>query len=151
MRIHALIKAKREALGFSDVDVAQKSGLSIYEYGDIEQHENELFNVTALHQVRRLARVLGLSIDDIMIAAHVGYEATAQQSASSDLPRNSVVGRARKSIGLSREQLAEALGYGTDAVDALETDPMFLENWSLDLIVTLAKTLRLQVRRLLEE
>lgn len=44
------IRSQREALGLTEREVADKVGLSIYEYGDIEQYADELLTVTRLDQ-----------------------------------------------------------------------------------------------------
>jgi hypothetical protein len=41
-----IIRAHRRHLGLSATQVAQEAGLSIYEYGDIEQHADEVAAVT---------------------------------------------------------------------------------------------------------
>lgn len=42
-KAHILIRTHREKLSMSEVMAAQKSGLTIYEYGDVEQYEDEVF------------------------------------------------------------------------------------------------------------
>jgi transcriptional regulator with XRE-family HTH domain len=67
------IKALRERLGKSDLEMAQLLGLNIYCYGDLEFHDDELVSMITLSQALRLASLLGAKLHDLL-----GDDATAR-------------------------------------------------------------------------
>jgi transcriptional regulator with XRE-family HTH domain len=145
---HQLIKARREALGLSDVQVGERTGLSVYEYGDIEQYADEIFSVTDLRQVRVLCQVLGIDLFELF---DLTCEFCGQNQLSTDylLPRNELVRKQRLALGMSEEQLGDDIGFEARTVQYLEEDKDHLEGWSYELIEELAKLLKLPVQILL--
>jgi len=143
------IKAQRHSLRLTDAEVAQKSGMSIHEYCDIEQHEDELITVTPLSDIKRLCETLGLSVFEIL-GIECGYCArrlTVEKAAR--LTRERLVRRARKKIGLSEYDLGEQLGFESEAIRDMEQDAQFLENWPIVHINNLASALSIPIQDLL--
>jgi transcriptional regulator with XRE-family HTH domain len=95
MKSHELIKSRRVSLGLTDVQVAEKTGVSIYEYGDIEQHIDEISTVTELGQVRRLCKALDLDMFQLVAldCAFCGQDQSFQRDYSG--PRNELIRRQR--------------------------------------------------------
>lgn len=139
---HALIKARRAALGLSELDVANLCGLSVYEYGDIEQHRDELFEVTHLRQAKYLCDALDLEPFEIfgLVCAFCTNKAACQDDYS--LPRNELVRKQRVALGFSPDDLGDAIGFETVAIENMEDDPDFFEGWSFELISELASVLK---------
>lgn len=133
-RAHELIRARRIALGAGEVEVATGCGLSVYEYGDIEQHRDELFQVAHLRQARCLCDRLGLDIFEIF---DMNCAFCADGAAYHDdylLPRNELVRKQRTALGFSQADLGDEIGFETAAIENMENDPDFFEEWSFDLI-----------------
>jgi transcriptional regulator with XRE-family HTH domain len=145
---HQEIRSRREALGLSDVQVAEMVGLSIDEYWDVEQHAHEIFGVTDLGEVRRLCEVLGFDVFQLLGVTCAFCEQSAQAHDWS-LPRNQLIRRQRIALGLSEEELAEEIGFEKRTVQYLEEESEHLEGWSYELIEDLARVLRIPLQVLL--
>jgi len=140
-----LIKSRREALGLTDVQVAEATGLSIHEYGDIERHADEIFTVTELRQVRKLATNVGIELFQLfdLNCAFCEQQQSSQQEYS--LPRNELIRRQRTALGLTQDLLGDEIGFEVVAIQDMETREDFLEDWSFELIRNLAKILKTPV------
>lgn len=136
-----IIKQNRERMKLTDSFVAEKVGMTIHEYGDIEQYEDELFTVTQLGEVRKLCELLNIEICDLL-------NLDRSLVASKHVEPNKLVHDKRISLGLSKEQLAEKIGFETLVVDQIENDAEFLERWSFELIKELALTINEPVEKL---
>jgi transcriptional regulator with XRE-family HTH domain len=145
---HKLIKARRESLGLSGVQVSKQIGLSVSEYGDIEQYEDELFTVTQLHQIRKLCDVFGVQLFQLLDLTCT-FCGPVPFLTDYLLPRNELVKRQRNSLGISQEALSDEIGFEMVAIENMELRDDFLENWSFELIAELAKILKLPVQVLL--
>jgi DNA-binding XRE family transcriptional regulator len=119
------------------------------EYWDIEHHEDEGFTVAQLGKIRAIGRVLNL---DILSIFGIGCQFCANDiSVLKQLfpPRNELISQRRMSLGLTRNQLGDRIGFETVAVEQMERDPDFLEQLSVELIGELAGVLELPVHALL--
>ena len=65
MKVNKLIKSRREQLGWDDIYMPGRVGLSWSEYYDIEANEDELKEVTPLMTVRRIAEAIAIPIHDL--------------------------------------------------------------------------------------
>jgi transcriptional regulator with XRE-family HTH domain len=144
-----LIKSRREALGLTDVQVAEATGLSIHEYGDIEQHADEIFTVTELRQVRKLAARVGIDLFQLFDLSCAFCEQSQSFQQEYSLPRNELIRRQRTALGLTQDQLGDQIGFDVVAIQDMETSEDFLEGWSFELIRDLAKILKTPVQVLL--
>ena len=137
-----LIKMQREKLALTEVDVAKQVGLSIHEYADIEQHEDELFTVTHLGEVRKLCDLLNIEICDLL-----GLDCSLVTG--KHIKPNKLVHDKRISLELSKAQLADKIGFETLVIDQIENDAGFLEGWSFELIKELAMAINEPVENLI--
>lgn len=137
------IKVQREFLGLSQAQLADKIGLSSSEYWDIEAHEDESYSVVHLSKLKKLCRELKL---DLMELFQISCEFCGQGNPyrpEYEFDRAALIHETRMKKGLSIEKLSELLGFEEGTVRQMETDPMFLEEWSLELIQNLASVLGL--------
>lgn len=137
-----MITARRVALGADEVEVAKDSGLSIYEYGDIEQYRDEIFEVTHLRQAKCLCDRLGLDIFEIF---DMDCAFCADSAAYHDdylLPRNELVQKRCAALGFSQEELGDLIGFETIAIVNMEKNPDFFEEWSFELVHNTALVLK---------
>jgi transcriptional regulator with XRE-family HTH domain len=125
-KINNAIKAQREKLGLTDIDVAKSAGLSIHEYADIEQYEDELKTVTHLCQVRRLCAVLEIDLYDLFNLDVV--------LSNEGIPVPKLVREKRKLLDISKAELAEKIGFEELVIDQIENQDDFFEDWSFELI-----------------
>jgi transcriptional regulator with XRE-family HTH domain len=60
------IRRRREELGKSDVEVAERLGVNDASYADLELHDDELTSVLSLSQAMTLASILNVSLDSLL-------------------------------------------------------------------------------------
>jgi DNA-binding XRE family transcriptional regulator len=102
-----------------------------------------------LHALRSICAALGL---DILTLFGIECHFCAGNCPDADLfrlGRNELISRRREAVGLTREQLGDRIGFETTAIEEMERDPAFLEQWSVELILELAKELRIPEHALL--
>lgn len=146
MKPNEFLRSRRESLGLTDGDVAARAGMTIHEYGDIEQHEKESTDVVSLRQLRRVLSVLESSIPLFLGSIEIAPPASTQEIQYFYASRADLIKKSREAMGIAPKDLAETLGYDVDAINALENDPTFLDEWPLELIGRLAQELRLPLR-----
>jgi transcriptional regulator with XRE-family HTH domain len=138
------VRKARHKLGLSDTEAASQIGISISEYGDIEQHADELASTVALKDVRRLSEVLQLELFDL-----IGLSSHERLAGSPGAKRNELIGLRMGELNLSPKQLADQLGFEESAIHAMLLDPQFLEQWPIDLIESLADEIKVPISILL--
>jgi transcriptional regulator with XRE-family HTH domain len=149
MKPHDRIRVARDRLGLSVNDVALKAGVEIPAYRDVEIYEDEAFSVVPLGDLRSICRVLEL---DLLAMFEVADLADGSNGLAGDLVhlrRNELIQRRRTELGLTREQLGDLIGFETIAVEQMEQEPDFIEQWPLELIETLAAALSVSPRVLI--
>jgi transcriptional regulator with XRE-family HTH domain len=143
------IKMRRKELGLTDVEASKETGLSIYEYGDIEQHADEIFAVTSLSKVKEILRILKLDFFELF-EIHCVFCGESQACVKEyALARHELIRKRREGKGLSREELGNRLGFYEAEIENLETYPDHLETWPIDLIKSLATELNVPIQILL--
>src|SRR5437899_777466 len=106
MGMAKIIRDRRLELGLSDVDVADKLGLTVSGLGDIELHDDELETAVPLGTVRRLCSLLGLPLRQVL-KMPVGE---ASRGSEGQRP-GEIVRRRREQSGYSQLDLAERVGF----------------------------------------
>ncbi len=145
MGINQTIKNNRIRKGLSEEELAQKIGLTLMEYHDIEAYPDEIKTVTHLKEVRLLCKALDINLLDLL---GVGEKFRDEKDS---IPRNQLIQRSRENLNLSREELADKIGFEKITVQEIENDESFLEQWSIELISNLARELYLPIERLLNK
>lgn len=142
------IAQRREELRLPPSDVAARSGLSMDQYRDLEQHRDEAFEFLDLRQVKQVCDALGLSLADEIKSLLEGDRRILGTSRSA-VQRNRLIEERRNALHLSREELGERLGLHKDTVKHMEQDPEFLETWPISYSRDLAAVLSLPLSVLL--
>ncbi len=142
------IKLRRIELGLTDKDVADKSGLSIHEYDDIEQHADEIYTVTELKKIKAICSALNLDFFDL---CNIKCAFEEGQSFSDEflLPRNELIAKRIIKSGLSKEGFGDRIGFYAEEILKLEQNPDHLETWRLENIKELSKLLEIPLQILL--
>jgi transcriptional regulator with XRE-family HTH domain len=120
MSIAKIIRDRRLELGLSDVEVAEKLGLTPSGLGDLELHDDELETAISLGTVRCLCSLLGLSLRQVL-KMPVG-DATLL---SEEQWPGEVMRLRREQGGHSQLDLAERVGFDEATIKSLETIPSF--------------------------
>ncbi len=149
MKPNELIRARREELGLKVAEVAATAALGGPAYRDIESYEDEAYKTVELRALRSICKVLGLNLLSMF-----GIECRLCTGDGSDagffrLPRNQLISQRRIALGLAREQLGDRIGFEMVAIEEMEEDPAYLEEWSVELIQQLATELRIPAQALL--
>jgi transcriptional regulator with XRE-family HTH domain len=143
------IRIRREELGLKMSDVARSARIGIDAYRDIEWHEDEAFTTANLGTMRAICKFLRLDLFSLFdIDGDLSSEVGAERHASKPI-RNIVISTKRIALGLTREELGDLVGFETIAIDQIEENPDFLEQWSIQLIENLASQLQLSISVLL--
>jgi len=140
MRANEKIKNRRLEVGLSEVEAAQRSGLSTDGYWDVELYDDEIFEVVNLKNVKQLCSVFELDPFELF-ELECAFCAGAPFLQDYLLPRNEIVRRHRLANGWSTEVLGDKIGFYTQAIDDIETDPEYLDSWSVNLVRELASHL----------
>jgi transcriptional regulator with XRE-family HTH domain len=145
MKVNERIRRRREELGFNLSEVARFARIGVDAYRDVERYENEAFAVATLGTMRAICGALTLdmlSLFNIICPPQQGDEVGQRDL---ELSRNVIISAQRNALGLTREELGNRIGFETIAIDQMENEPDFLEQWSIELIENLASELRLPI------
>ena len=138
-------------MGLSDTDIVEKTNISICEFGDIEAYPDELVTVTFLKEVKELCVILKFDVFELFgISSHYPLKNEGETNhIDHTLPRHKLIKKKREELGLSQEELGDNLGFYTIAIEEMEKDEEFLERWTMELIIKLAKELKLSLNSLI--
>lgn len=143
------IRKRRTELRLSDIVVAEKCGLSIHEYSDVEQHADEIMTAVPLKKVKQICDILSINLLDLLEIQCEYCLGKESYDSEHSLPLNRLISVTRTSMGISKDELADRLGFFIDAVDEMEEDENYLENWPIDIITNLSNELNLPIQILL--
>lgn len=135
------IKKRRLEMGLSQDDVYRATGLSWNEYFDIELHASEALTVAHLGKLKGICQLLELNLLDLAGVQCEFCKLGLSYSAAFLMPRNKQIKQRREERGLSRNELADRLGFHEIAVAEMEEKENFLEEWSVQLIQALSREL----------
>jgi DNA-binding XRE family transcriptional regulator len=138
MDVNEKIKRRRKELGLSDTEVANKVGLSIHEYGDVEQHADEIFAVVELLRVKEICQMLKFDFFELFDMNCSFCREGNQHLESYSLPRNDLIRKRRIEMGLSVEELGDRIGFEETAVKDMEKDTDYLETWPINYVKDLS-------------
>lgn len=130
------IAEARSRLGLSDVDVADRVGITIHSYYDLEAYNDEAFTVTSLAKLGELARVLGTSARFILVAEDANQPTPV---ITFDVISRRLSERLAQAA-TTPEAFGEATGWD---VGGLLADPRSLAEWPVDGLYQLATALDL--------
>ena len=116
--------------------------MSVSEYRDVELYEDELTAVLALNNARSLAAILGFEIGTLL-----GTGSLAERACNK--PRHIVLAEARARLGVSTNEMAEAIGFDEAFVHRIENDDCALESYPYNVFRIVADYLGLDPRSLL--
>lgn len=150
MSANEVIFERRKQLGLSDTEVSKIVGISIHEYGDIEQHPNEILLVTDLSKVKKVCEILGIDIMTLVDIKCAFCEIGNSYSEVYSLPRNELIRKHRRTMGLTQEEFGDKIGFDVAEVKNLESLSSHLETWPIDYIRDLSNVIEVPLQILLE-
>lgn len=141
MSPHNFVKFAREKLQLDMEDVAERCGLSWYEFRDIESHEDEFFTSLPVGISKCICEALQLDFRQLLKKR---YPTKGRETVSfSQVEQTALIVKRRFELGLSEKELEDAVGLKDGVVGKLESGDISLESWPLDQINLLAKALAL--------
>lgn len=141
MKPNEKISQQRREMQLSAIDVADRGGVGREAYRDIEAYEDEAYTTVPLANLRSIASILGLNLLSLFELPSA-FCSNSQSGSIKILPRNLIVQEREKALGIGRSQLSDLIGFEEQTIARMESEPDFLEEWSVDLIVQLAKILQ---------
>lgn len=148
--INKEIEARRRRLGLRDIDVAYNARLSIHEYGDLEQYSHELFDVVPLYHVKKVLRNLEFDWFKLFDLRCVFCDEGAADDEDYWLRRSVLVQKRRNSLGLSRDELGDRIGFEAWEIERVEMYTAHLESWVIENILKLASEIAVPPQMLLD-
>ena len=148
--VNEKIRARREELKLSDIDLARSTRLSIYEYGDVEQHSDEIHLVVPLYHVKKICEVLRLPFLELFGFPCAFCGEGVPHHDDYWLSRSSLVERRRKALGISIDELGDRAGFKGLEMRNVETYTAHLESWAIDNILELSAALQIPGQVLLD-
>ena len=148
--INKIIEKRRVELNLRDLLVAEKIGLNIDWYCDIEWHEDELESTVSLEIVKKLFDILQL---DFFTMAEIECHFCVLKNeylADFELPRNELIKRKRTALNMTRLELGDKVNFYEIEIENMERDADLLEGWVIEDIMLLAQTLELPPQILLD-
>ena len=118
---HQLIQQRRKEIGLSASEIARLIGISNSRYQDVELHDDEVVDVLPLRNTRRLAEVLGISLDELLGIA--GRAGVVEDQLAIIRNRRALAKDARRRLGVSPTKMANDIGFEKAFVHNLE------KNW----------------------
>jgi transcriptional regulator with XRE-family HTH domain len=149
MRANEIVRSARERQGLSEEQVAARSGLTIYEYGDVEQHADEICSAISLAAARRICGALNIDLSELLVAEHLLSLQTAGTSPQSIVPRHQLIRDHRIARSVSVSDVANAIGFEEAAVVLGESKEDYLETLPIRVLIDWARHLGLDVRSML--
>jgi len=149
-QINEKIKQRRLELGLTDSEVARQTNMTIYEYGDVESHADEIFVVVPLYHVKKLINTLKTDFFDLFSIPCAFCEDGFTHFDEYWLRRNSLVKKKREMLGLSTDELGDKVGFFQTEIELVETYVAHLESWVIENIFHLANQLQIPPQVLLD-
>jgi DNA-binding XRE family transcriptional regulator len=140
--VGTIIRDARERLGLTQEFCAQKCGLSVAWYVDVETSDDEFFDNISLGTARRLCLLLGLDLLDL--AAEYLKVPIGDRSPMDDTrfwSRHDLVTRTLLAKAMTDADLADAIGFGTITVQELQWSPDHIESLTIRVVAHVATTL----------
>ena len=151
MTINDRIRRRREALGMSDVEVAQRVGLSMHEYYDVEAYPDEFTDVLHVAEAKRLADVLGLDLLELVGVKCSSCEREGFDAGRLTAPPVELLRSRREEMNLSREEVSDQAGWEDRGagLEILENDASFPGRTTINTVLDLSRVLRVPADLLL--
>lgn len=132
MRPNDLIRKKRLELGLDEAVVASRAGLTVAEYSDMEDYDDELYTVVPLIKIKRVCGELGLSLNDL-------FDLQADGRFPADIVKQKM-----QDMNMSVEDVSDFVGMTEEAIRDVARDVANAESWVMEPLLDLAKFLHLK-------
>jgi len=124
------IREARLNLGYAEIALAQRSGLTVYELGDVEARPDEFLTSITSQSAIRLCKELKLSPGELLELSGAREPVSKKLSA--------YVQEVRPQAKLTPAQLDDLLGYEQGFVEKVESGAVDLKDYPLELAMDIA-------------
>jgi transcriptional regulator with XRE-family HTH domain len=140
-RANEVIRRARERLGLTEQEAAARAGLSVDEYGDLEQHADEVVSAVSLATARRVCKTLNIALTELLAAESLlaAAKTTAGVQSPTARPRHKLVQQQRITKGASISDVANAIGFEDAAVKQGESTDDYLESLPIRVLIDWAR------------
>ena len=149
MKVNEKIEKRRIELGLTDTEVARQADMSIYEYGDIEHHSDEIYTLVELKRTKKLCLILHMDIFDLFNMRCAFCEEGDQYLQYYSETRDIIIKKKRKELCLSEEQLGDLIGFESKAIIDMEQYKDYLETWPIGFICELSELINIPIQILI--
>ena len=121
----ARIRAARLRAGLDERTMAERVGINLPSYFDLESYDDEIFTCLTLEEVTRLARALGITVRSLIASDPVGSPGA--------ISMRDLVERVRQRVadqGITADALFERVGW--DISPALDDPESAWRDWNID-------------------
>jgi transcriptional regulator with XRE-family HTH domain len=101
------IRERRRSLGLRETEVAERLGISIAAYGDLESYDDEFATALTLGDARKLAAILGAPVVDLLDLKPSGLPCTSIRGAADQLRKQAA--RAHRDLDDVEEEIGWSL------------------------------------------
>lgn len=130
MKVNERIREARLKSGYAEAELAQRTGLTVYELGDVEARPDEFSTTITSQSAIQLCRELKLSPSELLDFADTNVPVSLELSG--------YVQQIRRLAELTPTQLDDLLGYERGFVEKVETGAVDLRNYPLELAFNIA-------------
>lgn len=130
MKLNDRIRQARLNLGYGEIALAERAGLTVYELGDVEARPDEFLTTITSHSAIRLCKELRLSPSELLELTDASVPVSQKLS--------SYVQEVRLQAKLTPELLDDLLGYEQGFVEKVESGIVDLKDYPLELAMDIA-------------
>jgi hypothetical protein len=138
-----VLVAKRKLVGMTDTEIAERIGLNLSWYMDVELHSDDILDHVDFLFVLKAFRILELN----PVATFKNY--ILDQEDFIDLPTNvnlnEFIQARRIALGISRESISSEIGFYEVAIDQMESELFGLLGYPFDVMQNTTQILKISL------
>lgn len=149
MNVNERIASRRQECDLTDTEIADRIGIPVDLYEDMEKDEDELYTLVKLSVIRDLCEVLALDYFDLFDLKCAFCDGGLKYEEAWSLPRHELLKRRKMAMHLSDEKLGNRISLNLAGIASLQSDETFLDAWPLYAISDLASAMSIPLQILL--
>lgn len=120
--------------------------ITVGSYEDIERYDDEAFTAISLGQLKQICNALALPLAKLISSSSYSeqYVGSSKLTSAARNPR-----KWRLAAGRSVSEVANAVGYEVKAIELIEEDSSKLDDFCLEMLAALARSLRVSLDEIL--
>ena len=139
-----LLKQSRERWGLDEATAAAMFGLSVFEWGDLESHDDEWATVTPAITIEKIVNFFGIDW-------HTCISLPTGRPFDASMPMDQLCRLVREQSGLSREDFADRVGFYPAFCEVIEGHIHGLSLYPITVATELASVAGIDAQALVEK